>query len=357
MGCSRSQPDPHVLGHVIPLSGPHRDRGQQALQGVQLAVEEANAGDLILGRKIAVLHADSAGEPKTAAGQAVRLATVNHAEALLSGINKAEAVEVATAARDNALIAFNSAGFVGPAPKVVFSLGLSESQRARAIDWFLSEKLKPTKIAIVSPADDLSANRFADELSRRAKDRKLVPTLLHVSTDDDIKSAAQKLAESGGAVVAVLPVDQFLKLREQMVKSGSLPEIIFAGDESERADLVARADSTYFVSDYATTSLPADNAFAKKYRDKFHTEPTAEAASAYDMTRLIVAGAREAKGFAPKTLHDKLIELKDFDGVMGKLTISPEQTCQGPTFVIQIQAGKEDVRERLEPEAAQKKSS
>ena len=73
-----------------------------------------------------------------------------------------------------------------------------------------------------------------------------------------------------------------------------------------------------------------------------------------DLT-LLLAGAREAKGFAAKALHDKLLEVKDFDGVMGKLTMASDQSTRGPAFVIQIQAGHEEVRDRLEPEPVEKK--
>src|SRR5207249_718497 len=71
-GCDR-RGDPHYLGHIAALTGPQRERGQQAMRGVQLAVEEINADSeqLVAGRKITVLHADGRGEPETSAAQAL----------------------------------------------------------------------------------------------------------------------------------------------------------------------------------------------------------------------------------------------------------------------------------------------
>src|SRR4051812_12545222 len=73
-GCDH-RGEPHFLGHIAALTGSQRERGQQAMRGVQLAVEEINADpeQLVAGRKITVLHADGRGDAEMTAAQAMRL--------------------------------------------------------------------------------------------------------------------------------------------------------------------------------------------------------------------------------------------------------------------------------------------
>src|SRR5437867_3968583 len=86
-GCaSRVPPEPIYIGHLAPRSGADKEVGKQAEQGIVLAIEEARDNDdLIAGRPVAVVHADSRGDGKVLEREAVRLATVNKVAALLGG--------------------------------------------------------------------------------------------------------------------------------------------------------------------------------------------------------------------------------------------------------------------------------
>src|SRR5438045_2221500 len=93
-GCSGRSPEETVwVGHVAPLSGPARDRGEQAVQAIELALEQAEAdGFTAGGRPVGVRHVDAAGGKARA--EAVRLLTVNRVAALIVGPGVPEADEV-----------------------------------------------------------------------------------------------------------------------------------------------------------------------------------------------------------------------------------------------------------------------
>src|SRR5262249_36542112 len=79
-GCKpRGEPEPILIGHVAPLSGPNEQIGESARQAIALAVAEANNREenLIAGLRVAVLHVDSRGELDALQPEAVRLITVN----------------------------------------------------------------------------------------------------------------------------------------------------------------------------------------------------------------------------------------------------------------------------------------
>src|SRR5262245_54561178 len=81
---SSSLPQPIWIGQVTALTGKQRERGQEAIRGIELVLGKAEADEMrIDGRAVGVRHADSAGP--SGSGEVVRLLTVNHVAALLLG--------------------------------------------------------------------------------------------------------------------------------------------------------------------------------------------------------------------------------------------------------------------------------
>ena len=101
-GCEHRSPTV-LVGHLAALSGPERERGLAAVRGIQLAVDEINADkeQWIVGHRIAVIHADTKGDPATAENQAVRLASVNKVSALIGGDTQIEMARLAPIARED----------------------------------------------------------------------------------------------------------------------------------------------------------------------------------------------------------------------------------------------------------------
>src|SRR5437868_1911607 len=82
-GCTaKTEPEPILVGHVAPLSGADKSRGEHARQGIRLAVEEAEP---VAGRRVAVDHADTRSDPEAVRAVVRRLLTVNRVAAVLGG--------------------------------------------------------------------------------------------------------------------------------------------------------------------------------------------------------------------------------------------------------------------------------
>src|SRR5262249_35115051 len=98
-GCSGRSPEETVwVGHLAPLSGSPRDRGEQAVQAIELALEQAKEDGVTAGgRPLGVRHVDAAGGEARA--EAVRLLTVNRVAALIVGPGVSGAEEVVAEAR------------------------------------------------------------------------------------------------------------------------------------------------------------------------------------------------------------------------------------------------------------------
>lgn len=126
--------------------------------------------------------------------------------------------------------------------------------------------------------------------------------------------------------------------------------------------------SNHWALDAPDTVLQA---FLKRYRDKFHSDPDAIAGLAYDATRVLFQAMEklaqeDAEGFkglssknagtearkaADKKLRDLIAATKDFHGVTGVITLDANRDASKPAVVIEIKDGKKILNTTIAPAA------
>jgi len=113
-----------------------------------------------------------------------------------------------------------------------------------------------------------------------------------------------------------------------------------------------RVKDLYFVTAFAADSdAPKGVDFAKRYKAAFGEEPDVHAALAFDdMNLLHEAAVRSKESLTLQGIRDELVKLKDFPGLSGPLSFTPERQLQRPAFVVrQDESGSKTVK-RLAPE-------
>ena len=91
---SQGQPDVVRIGHLTPRTGFLGPLGEYAVQAVQLAAEEINAGGGIAGRRLELLLEDSV-NPQTASAKAERYVQRDRVACIVGEINSASALAIA----------------------------------------------------------------------------------------------------------------------------------------------------------------------------------------------------------------------------------------------------------------------
>lgn len=353
-GCDRRDTEHHIVGHVANLSGPGHERGSDALRGVRLAVERLNAdsSQWISGKKVAVLHADTKGEPDLFGAQAVRLVTINHVEGLLGGATRAESQSLAPVARDYPVALIGTSGFVGDPPADgAYAVGLTAAEQARAIAQYLGTFDKATRVTVVSAARTAAGAIVTDALQKAGLKFEVV--------SPDNEQFLTALRRSNGAVVFSAPLSkalEYLKKHDDST-SGNVATLVFAAGAAD-ADQFAKQHPNVTVvwpaAYHTAVQTDAMRAFKDEFREKFGEAPGAEAAASFDAARLLFTAARDVKGFDKAKLTRRLSETKEFSGLTGPLTIGVDQIAHGPAFVLRAQGGKVEVALRLDPPAATK---
>jgi branched-chain amino acid transport system substrate-binding protein len=344
--------EPLWIGHVAPLSGPEKAAGEHAQQGIRLAIVEVDAEpNLVLGRKVAVRHADTRGDGKDAEAEAVRLVSVNRVVALLGGTDAFQAEHLVRGAESAGVPVVVQAAF--PADSLsenAYCCAPSLSQRGKVLARFVAKDgFKAENVALLVDERDRAAAAVADAFrSAVSKDRL---ARFGFQKPDEFAGLLTRAAKGKPkAVVFAGNVRDLPKLRSEQQRSSLDVPLVFAGEDGALPALLADRDlgeHVYAITSYLSSDPARSNAeFSSKYQAQFHEQPDVNAALAYDGARILFEALRSANSTNPATLRGALAGLQSFESVTGPLTFGDDHFARRPLFVVQIKQGQAHLSRR-----------
>jgi branched-chain amino acid transport system substrate-binding protein len=358
-GCGRrGSPDPILLGHLAPLSGPHKALGDQARQGILLAVEEVNKPEnLIDGRRLVVLHVDTRGDAETAQHETVRLIKISNVFGLLGGTDVAEADRIAKAAAQNLVPLVTPCGAVTlPVGESVLSIGLAPAREGEVLARFTAQELKAVRVAVVVDSRDAAgaavatavAREFPHDGTHRLEEfaYKAPPEFADL-IERVKKSRPQAVLHTGEAA-------DFFKLRAALRQTDDKLAFLFGGSDVHKADVQADREgsrgvflATAYVADCGTSQ---GQEFARKYEERFHEAPGAQAGLAYDGVRLLVGAIRRART-GRLLVREELWKEETFESLTGPLYPHKDRPARRTAFVVRLEDGQPKPVQHYEPPA------
>jgi branched-chain amino acid transport system substrate-binding protein len=355
MGCYRKGPTETLwLGHVAPMTGPEKSAGDHARQGIRIAVEEAiaDADNLVLGRKVAVRHADAKSDARDAEAEAVRLVSVNRVVALLGGIDTAQAEQLARGAESAGVPVILQAPLSSPNENA-WAIVPSLTRRGQVLGKFAASEKKATKVFAFADERSRAAGPVVEAFARELP-KDSVPRFPFKSADELAGFLGGVTAEKPDSVLFAGSARDLPRFRAELQKVLPGIAIFFGGEESTFPGLLgdrAAGDGIYLATSYlAADDTAANQAFAKKYQEQFQELPDVNAALAYDGTRLLCEVLRKAGTINPVKLRETLQQLESFDSVTGPLTFGEDRHARRPLFVVQITNGQAVLRKRYGPD-------
>jgi branched-chain amino acid transport system substrate-binding protein len=339
-GCSnKGEEEPLYLGHVAPFSKADRIVGEHTRRGMRLAIEKANEEDnRIVGRRVAVVHADSRGETNLARGEAIRLVTVNRVLAILGG-EPAGADELAAALQLYSVPYVTPSPLLNPAPRDgILSLDVDPAFRGEVLARFADKVLEADKVVVLvdeRPLCAAVATAFARKW-RATGNNKQVQTF-NYDADEDADKLVRRVREAKATVLVFAgTAREFAQARAALDNAMLKLTLVFAGTSDEWARLLADADAGHDVYGATPYSLPhlseGGKKFLKGYRARNHEDPDYFACAGYEIVSVVVQGLRDTRGVSGTRLREELSQEREFEGLTGKLTFEKGRALR-PLYV------------------------
>lgn len=339
------------IGFVAPLSGENANYGRDLQNGVQLALEEANAQGLKIGEQPAhfeLVAIDDEGDPRLGVQAAAQLANQG-VSAVVGHFNSGTAIPASRiyetagipmidpAATNPAL---TSQGFAN-----VFMVISNDAQNAGIAGAWAVDVVKAKRIAIV---DDRSAfgQGEADvfEQTVRAHGGNVVAREFATSGTDTFAAQLARIHRTNADLLYFGGLArQAATIVREMKTLGMAPQFVGGGGvvNSDFVQFAGGAAEGAMAWEYGRplAALPEGPRFAQRYRGRYGSDVLAYAPFGYDAAWAAIHAMVAAKSAQPD-IYRSALKMLSFDGVTGRIAFDHDGTLKnGASTLYQVKKG------------------
>lgn len=337
------------IGFFGPLSGDAATDGVHGKNAAQLAIDEANAAGGINGTKLELVAEDDQAKPQEALKAVQKLITTTGVDAVMAGSYSTPVKTVAPtiqSARVPMTVSIATHPAVTEGGKYIFQVVYTGKVQGASMASFVIERQLKKFIVFYDESD------------------------YGITTSE---AFAAKLEELGGKVVA----KRSFKFGEKdfnpliaLIKQQPVDGVYVVGYYNEAAQIVRQAreqgvnvpffgvdgfdspkflelggdavNGVIFSTSFSTEDpRPIVQNFVSSYKQKYGELPSMVAAQAYDATRILIEAIKKAGSRDKEAIRNAIAEIKDFDGVTGKISsFNSLNQAVKPIVFIEVKDGK-----------------
>ena len=354
------------IGVNYELSGPVATYGTSCKNGIMLAFEEINKDGGVLGKDIEGLVQDNKSQNREARNIAEKLvsqgvvavigpATTGNVRAAEPVLSKAKITLLATAATAPE-VTYNEK--TKKVRDYVFRVCIIDPDQSQVMSNYIFDELKLKNGAIIVDKD----NDYSVGLGRTfkefftAKGGKIVAEEGFVPTDTAFKPQLTSIASKKPDFIYIPAYYNQVGLIIKQARELGIDLPIMGADGWDSPKLVSLAgegnlSQCYFTNHYSIED-PAEHIqnFINAYKEKHDTTPDAFAALGYDAGYLMAEAIKQAGSADPQKIQDALLNIKDFEGVTGKLSYDEKHNPIKEVSIIEMVDGKQKLIKKMQPE-------
>ncbi len=345
-----------LLGEVGSLTGSEATFGISTRNGIQMAIEEANArGGIKLKdgstKKLDVRVYDDQGKAEEAANAVTRLINQDHVKLILGEVAssnslamapKAQAAQVPMITPSSTNIAVTQVG------DYIFRVCFIDPFQGLAMAKFATNNLKVKNVAVLKDnKSDYSlglAKVFSEEFTKMGG--KIVGEEAYSKGDTDFRGQLTSLKGKKPEAIYVPGYYTDVGVIARQARELGIKAPLLGGDgwESEKLfELGGSAiDGSYYTNHYSPDDPnPNVQKFVKAFEAKYGgNKPESLAALAYDAANVAITAMERANDLSGPAIRDEIAKTKDYPGVAGNITLNAERNAVKPAVVLQVKDGK-----------------
>lgn len=339
-----------LLGEVGSLTGSEAAFGISTRNGIELAIEEANASGGVKGKKLAVRVYDDQSKPEEAGSATTRLITQDHVVAILGEVASSNSLAMAPKAQEAKV------PMVSPSstnPKVtevgdyIFRVCFIDPFQGFVMARYAHDTLKFSKVAILTDKKSAYSEGLTEVFQKKFTEMggRIVAVEAYSNGDTDFRAQLTNVKKLKPDGVYVPGYYQSVAIIAEQARELGLTVPLMGGDgwDSDKLfELGGKAVEGSYVSNHYSSDDPSPRVqdFIKKYTAKFNTVPDSLAALGYDSARVVIEALKRAPDTSGPALRAAIAETKDFPGVAGTITLDEKRNPVKPAVVLKVEGGK-----------------
>jgi ABC-type branched-subunit amino acid transport system substrate-binding protein len=357
-GPGRDKPEPEVetvkIGLLAPIERSHETyMGKPILNGMQMALDEANAAGGYKGKRFEAVVRNDSGLWGASANEIVTFSYEDKVWAIIGTVDGANShIAIRVALRTDVPImnvADLDATFVETRIPWVFRVIPDDRQNAYTIAYYVYKQLGLQRVAILRANNRYG--RFGVAQFKKSSIRLGRPAPIEINyemnydkVNMDFETQMDRLekAKPDGVILWADPEPAGLLVKKMREMGMNIPVIAceriinpaflkMAGSAAEGV-----LATSPFNPDAANPKLIE---FKKRYQARFGEPPNAYAAHSYDGTQMVIEAIRRA-GLNRYLIRDALEEMRHWDGVTGEINMDDVYTNRRPVCMAVVKDGK-----------------
>jgi len=340
------------IGSASPLTGTQAHIGIDIKNGVQLAIEDANAANTVIGGKkvkFELVSEDDEANPTKAATVAQKLVDAK-VVAVVGHFNSGASIPASKVYADGGVPQISPSStnpdYTLKGYKTTFRVVAHDGQQGPTLAKFAIEKLKAKNIAVI---DDSTAygQGLADnfEATAKAAGAKIIAREHTTDKDTDFKAILTKIKGRKPDLIMFGGIDpQAGPMVKQMAQLGIKAKFI-GGDGMQTPNFIKLAgDASEGVMasmpGLPKEQMPGGKAFMEKYKAKFNQDVELFAPMGYDAVMVFIDAMKRAGSTDPAKFLPEIGKTK-MNGVIGPIAFDEKgDLVNGPITVYVVKGGK-----------------
>lgn len=362
-GGEKAAGDTIKVGANFEMTGNVANYGNASLEGLKLAVKEANEAGGIDGKKIELVQVDNKSEASESVNAATKLISEDNVKIIVGPAVTANVIAESQVAMDNQIPilapdATNPSVTVenGKVKEFVFRSCFIDPQQGDVIAKFAADNLNAkTAVIYVDNSSDYSKS-LGDVFREKfeAAGGTVVMQEAFLQKDQDFKAALTKIKTAGADVIFVPAYyEEVGKIVKQARELGITQPMLGTDgwDDPKVADIAGTdaLNNTFFITHYSEKDESA-KAFVDAYTKEYGHAPNVFAALGYDAGRLIIDAVKRAGSDDPVKIKDALAATKDLEVGTGIISIDENHNPVKQAVIIENKDGDRAVVAKIVPE-------
>ena len=363
-GCgSKESGDTIKVGANFELTGNVANYGNATIEGLQLAIDEANEAGGINGKKIELVSVDDKSEAAESINAATKLISDDDVKVIVgpatTGLVLAE-TQTATDAKVPIIApcATSPEATVenGKVKPYVFRSCFIDPQQGEVMATFAAKELKAkTAVIYVDNSSDYSKNLakvFKEKFE--AAGGKVVMEEAFLQKDQDFKATLTKL-KTANADVMFVPAyyEEVGKIVKQAREMGINSAILGTDgwDDTKVVD-IAGADAlnnTFFSTHYSEKDAEVQS-FIEAYKKKYNRAPNVFAALGYDAGKMLVDALKRAGSGDTEKIREALEATRDLKVGTGTISMDKNHNPIKTAVILEMKNGEKELKAKIAPE-------
>lgn len=363
-GGNEAKNDEIKIGANFEMTGNVANYGNASLEGLKLAIKEANDAGGINGKKIKLVEVDNKSEASESVNAATKLISDDKVKLIVGPAVTANVIAESQVATDNKIPvlapdATSPAVTVenGQVKEFIFRSCFIDPQQGDVMAKFATDNLKAkTAVIYIDNSSDYSKSLgqvFKEKFE--AAGGKVVMEEAFLQKDQDFKAALTKI-KTANADVIFIPAyyEEVGKIVKQARELGITQPLLGTDgwDDSKVADIAGSEalNNTFFSTHYSDKDESV-KAFIDAYTKEYKHTPNVFAALGYDAGKLLVDAIKRAGSDDPVKIKDAIATTKDLQVGTGIITMDKNHNPIKQAVILENKGGDRVMVAKIMPEA------